>query len=165
MESPTVSFIYSLILFTSLGFQNSNGQSYSLQMYHKFSNEVKEWMTWRHGLDTDGWPVEGSNEYYKALYHHDSARHGRKLADHPSLTFLEGNETVEIPQLGFLFYSMVQVGTPNVTLFVALDTGSDVFWVPCDCQACAPTSAASYGLVCIPFSAFPVKPIRITLMF
>jgi len=136
----------SLILFTFLGFQNSNGQSYSLQMYHKYSHEVKEWMTWRHGLDTDGWPVEGSNEYYKALYHHDSARHGRKLADYASLTFLEGNETINIAQLGYLFYTWVQVGTPNVTLLVALDTGSDLFWVPCDCQACAPTSAASNGL-------------------
>jgi len=117
-----------------------------LQMYHKFSHEVKEWMTWRHGLDTESWPMEGSNGYYKTLYHHDSARHGRKLAAYPSLTFADGNETVELSQLGFLFYTLVQVGTPNVTLLVALDTGSDLFWVPCDCQECAPTSAPSYGL-------------------
>jgi hypothetical protein len=146
MECPTLGFICSLILFTYLGVQNSNGQSYSLQMYHKYSHEVKEWMTWRHELDTDGWPVEGSNEYYKALYHHDSVRRGRKLADYPSLTFLEGNKTIKFAQLGYLFYAWVQVGTPNVTLLVALDTGSDLFWVPCDCRACAPTSAASNGL-------------------
>jgi len=146
MESPTLGFICHILLFIYIGFPYSNGQSYNLQMYHKFSHEVKEWMTWRHGLDTDDWPVEGSNEYYKALCHHDSARHGRKLADYPSLTFLAGNMTNSFSQLGFLFYTMVQVGTPNVTLLVALDTGSDLFWVPCDCQECAPTSAPYYGL-------------------
>jgi hypothetical protein len=57
--------------------------------------------------------------------------------------------------LDSLYYTVVQVGTPNVTLLVALDMGSDLFWVPCDCQQCAPTSAPSYGLVCIAFSASP----------
>jgi len=146
MKSPTLGFICHIFLFVSLGFRYSNGQSYSLRMYHKFSNEVKEWMTLKHGLDADGWPEERSNEYYKALYHHDVARHGRKLANYTSLTFLEGNETANIARLGYLFYTVVQVGTPNVTLLVALDTGSDLFWVPCDCQECAPTSAPSYGL-------------------
>jgi hypothetical protein len=32
----------------------------------------------------------------------------------------------------------VSVGTPNATFLVALDTGSDLFWVPCDCKQCAP---------------------------
>jgi hypothetical protein len=32
---------------------------------------------------------------------------------------------------------------------VALDTGSDLFWVPCDCSRCAPTHGASYASVCI----------------
>jgi hypothetical protein len=32
---------------------------------------------------------------------------------------------------------MVEVGTPNATFLVALDTGSDLFWVPCDCKQCA----------------------------
>lgn len=59
---------------------------------------------------------------------------------------------------------MVQVGTPNVTLLVALDTGSDVFWVPCDCQACAPTSAASYGLNVLYFQLFPFKLTGINLI-
>ncbi|KAK1304570.1 Aspartic proteinase-like protein 1 [Acorus calamus] len=34
---------------------------------------------------------------------------------------------------------MVTLGMPNSTFLVALDTGSDLFWVPCDCQQCAPT--------------------------
>lgn len=46
-----------------------------------------------------------------------------------------------------LYYAVVSLGTPNVTFFVALDTGSNLFWVPCDCTSCAPSSDI-YGLVC-----------------
>lgn len=31
-----------------------------------------------------------------------------------------------------LHYTVVNLGTPNVTVLVALDTGSYLFWVPCD---------------------------------
>lgn len=31
---------------------------------------------------------------------------------------------------------------------VALDTGSDLFWVPCDCSQCAPTEGTTYASVC-----------------
>lgn len=40
---------------------------------------------------------------------------------------------------------MVALGTPNVTFLVALDTGSDLFWVPCDCIKCAPLASPDYG--------------------
>lgn len=30
---------------------------------------------------------------------------------------------------------------------VALDTGSDLFWVPCDCSSCAPTEGTAYASV------------------
>lgn len=36
---------------------------------------------------------------------------------------------------------------------VALDTGSDLFWVPCDCSRCASTNSTSYSSVCA-FSSF-----------
>ncbi|CAN6162690.1 unnamed protein product [Urochloa humidicola] len=39
----------------------------------------------------------------------------------------------------------VSVGTPNATFLVALDTGSDLFWVPCDCKQCAPLSGNATG--------------------
>ena len=45
-----------------------------------------------------------------------------------------------------LHYAVVALGTPNVTFLVALDTGSDLFWVPCDCVKCAPLSSPSYGV-------------------
>jgi hypothetical protein len=45
-----------------------------------------------------------------------------------------------------LHYAVVALGTPNVTFLVALDTGSDLFWVPCDCVKCAPLTSPSYGV-------------------
>eukprot|EP01018_Ginkgo_biloba_P019171 Gb_04156 [translate_table: standard] len=146
MDSPSRNLLFFMIFFTSIGLEYCEGQSFSVKMHHKFSGEVRRWMNWKHGIDTDEWPVEGSKEYYTALYHHDYARHGRSLADYESLSFLPGNETVRISRLGFLHYSFLQLGTPNVTFLVALDTGSDLFWVPCDCEQCAPTSAPSTGL-------------------
>ncbi|KAH9308163.1 hypothetical protein KI387_036074, partial [Taxus chinensis] len=142
-----LNLIWVVVLFTFIGcFQHSNGQFFTLEMHHKFSEQVKSWMNVKHGMDAEDWPVEGSKEYYKALYHHDNVRHGRSLASYQSLTFWEGNETVRFSRLGFLYYTMLQVGTPNVSLIVALDTGSDLFWVPCDCDQCAPTAGVNYGL-------------------
>lgn len=47
-----------------------------------------------------------------------------------------------------LHYTWVDIGTPNVSFLVALDAGSDLLWVPCDCIECAPLSANYYnGLV------------------
>jgi len=45
-----------------------------------------------------------------------------------------------IPLICSLYYAAVALGTPNATFLVALDTGSDLFWVPCDCKQCAPLS-------------------------
>ncbi|RWW34950.1 hypothetical protein BHE74_00029457 [Ensete ventricosum] len=48
-----------------------------------------------------------------------------------------------LPPLGFMDwgfkYAFVKLGAPNVTFLVALDTGSDLFWAPCDCHQCATT--------------------------
>ncbi|KAK7821673.1 aspartyl protease family protein 1, partial [Quercus suber] len=33
-----------------------------------------------------------------------------------------------------LYYANVSVGTPSLSFLVALDTGSGLFWLPCDCQ-------------------------------
>ncbi|XP_058009110.1 aspartyl protease family protein 1 isoform X2 [Hevea brasiliensis] len=36
-----------------------------------------------------------------------------------------------------LYYANVSVGTPGLSFLVALDTGSDLFWLPCDsCRSC-----------------------------
>lgn len=47
----------------------------------------------------------------------------------------------------------IDIGTPKVSFLVALDAGSDLFWVPCDCVQCAPLSSSYYSsLVCNTFS-------------
>ncbi len=39
-----------------------------------------------------------------------------------------------------LQYAVVNIGTPSKAYFVALDTGSDLLWVPCvNCVSCGPT--------------------------
>ncbi|CAN1757715.1 Aspartyl protease family protein 1 [Linum perenne] len=44
-----------------------------------------------------------------------------------------------------LHYANVSVGTPSVSFLVALDTGSDLFWLPCDCQSCVRGLQTSSG--------------------
>lgn len=54
-----------------------------------------------------------------------------------------------------LHYSWIDIGTPSVSFLVALDAGSDLLWVPCNCIQCAPLSASYYSsLVCQPFLTF-----------
>uniref|UniRef100_A0A804MHW3 Peptidase A1 domain-containing protein n=1 Tax=Zea mays TaxID=4577 RepID=A0A804MHW3_MAIZE len=44
-----------------------------------------------------------------------------------------------------LHYALVTVGTPGQTFMVALDTGSDLFWLPCQCDGCTPPATAASG--------------------
>lgn len=37
----------------------------------------------------------------------------------------------------------MEVGTPSSKFLVALDTGSDLFWLPCECKQCAETGNAT----------------------
>lgn len=46
-----------------------------------------------------------------------------------------------------LHYAWLDIGTPNVSFLVALDAGSDLLWVPCDCIQCAPLSGYRGSLV------------------
>ncbi|WOL13411.1 aspartyl protease family protein 1-like isoform X1 [Canna indica] len=108
------------------------------EFHHRFSDRVREWAEAR-TVPGNWWPEKGTAEYYTALAHHDRALRGRSLAggNATELAFADGNATVRISALGFLHYAIVALGTPNVTFLVALDTGSDLFWVPCDCQQCS----------------------------
>lgn len=118
-----------------------NGRVFTFKMHHRFSDSFKNWS----GL-TKTWPEKGSFEYYAALAHRDQMLRGRRLSDaDASLAFSDGNSTFRISSLGFLHYTTVELGTPGVKFMVALDTGSDLFWVPCDCSRCAPTHGASYA--------------------
>ncbi|XP_074576194.1 aspartyl protease family protein 1-like [Curcuma longa] len=112
----------------------------SFELHHKFSARVQEWATSRGDL-----PAKGTAEFYAALAHHDRRHHGRLLSssDNSSAELLAfspyGNVTTQIDSLGFLYYAILEVGTPKQVFLVALDTGSYLFWLPCDCLQCAPS--------------------------
>ncbi|XP_031096443.1 aspartyl protease family protein 1-like [Ipomoea triloba] len=110
--------------------------TFGFDVHHRYSDPVKGI------LDLQGLPEKGSVDYYSAWAARDKHRlsKGRRLADSGDssmLTFEAGNETVRISALGFLHYANVSVGTPPLSFLVALDTGSDLFWVPCGCKNCA----------------------------
>ncbi|KAM4118489.1 hypothetical protein ACB094_02G207200 [Castanea mollissima] len=107
--------------------------SFGFDIHHRFSDPVKQI------LGFEGLPQKGSVEYYVAMTHRDSIMRGRHLAasnnQSPApLTFANGNDTFFLNTLGSLYYANVSVGTPSVSYLVALDTGSDLFWLPCDCN-------------------------------
>ncbi|XP_072993752.1 aspartyl protease family protein 1-like [Typha latifolia] len=109
--------------------------------HHRFSGKMRQWVE-SHDYRGEWWPEEGTAEYYAALARHDRAHHGRFLAagDSSMLTFSDGNLTSRLDDHGLLNYAFVELGTPKKRFRVALDTGSDLFWVPCDCKQCAPNN-------------------------
>ncbi|KAL7126407.1 hypothetical protein ABFS83_14G184900 [Erythranthe nasuta] len=109
--------------------------TFGLDIHHRYSDTVKQF------LNVDGLPPEkGTVDYYTAMVHRDQLFKGRRLAacSTPILTFvgIGGNQTYNMWALGYLHYSIVNVGTPASSFLVALDTNSDLFWVPCDCKTC-----------------------------
>ncbi|GLT74142.1 hypothetical protein SLA2020_459560 [Shorea laevis] len=102
-------------------------------IHHRFSDPVKGI------LGVDDLPPKGSVEYYNAWAKRDRIFHGRRLAeanDQTPVTFLDGNETIRVDAFGYLYYANVTIGTPPLSFIVALDTGSDLFWLPCNCSSC-----------------------------
>ncbi|MBA0770009.1 hypothetical protein Gotri_018691 [Gossypium trilobum] len=143
MSSFTKTIFFLWVLSTKL----SDGRIFTFKMHHLFSEPVKNWSNSTGKLSH--WPAKGSFEYYAVLAHRDRLLRGRKLSGiNATLSFSDGNSTFRISSLGFLHYTTVQLGTPGVKFMVALDTGSDLFWVPCDCTKCAPTEGTTYASVC-----------------
>ncbi|GMI66088.1 hypothetical protein like AT4G35880 [Hibiscus trionum] len=140
------SSLKTIFFFLVLTFNLSYGYDriFTFKMHHLFSEPVKNWSNSTGKLSH--WPAKGSFEYYAVLAHRDRLLRGRKLSDiNATLSFSGGNSTFRISSLGFLHYTTVQLGTPGVKFMVALDTGSDLFWVPCDCTQCAPTEGTTYA--------------------
>lgn len=106
--------------------------TFGFDIHHRFSDPVKGI------LGIDDVPEKGTPEYYAVMSHRDRIFRGRRLAagHHTPLTFAAGNETLRINSLGFLHFANVSVGSPPLWFLVALDTGSDLFWVPCNCTSC-----------------------------
>ncbi|KAJ3691280.1 hypothetical protein LUZ61_020444 [Rhynchospora tenuis] len=138
------------LLFRATIFTVVVGDTFQVDFHHRFSDKVRQW------AESQGLPAlwhpkkapKGSVEYFKELIRHDRAlfsRHDRLLAATDVYNFAASNETINFPSLGFLHYASVTVGTPNQTFLVALTTGSDLFWLPCNCKMCAPLTSPSYG--------------------
>ncbi|GLT82591.1 hypothetical protein SLE2022_009540 [Rubroshorea leprosula] len=116
--------------------------TFGFDIHHRFSHPVKGI------LGVVDLPPTGSLECYNAWAKRDWIFHGRRLAaanDQTPVTFLDGNETHRLDALGFLYYANVTVGTPALSFIVALDTGSDLFWLPCDCSSCVRGLVLSNG--------------------
>ncbi|XP_047334891.1 aspartyl protease family protein 1 [Impatiens glandulifera] len=127
--------LISFILFCSWQWQVSDASgTFGFDFHHRYSDAVKGI------LDLDGLPEKGTIDYYAAMAHRDRFIRGRNLAETASnssnLVFANSNFTHFSPALGFLHYANITVGTPNLWFLVALDTGSDLFWLPCNCTNC-----------------------------
>ncbi|KDP32707.1 hypothetical protein JCGZ_11999 [Jatropha curcas] len=130
-------------------FEGSIGLTFSSKLIHRFSDEAKALWISRNGgnMSSDLWPKKHSFEYFQLLLVNDLKRQRMKLGsqnqllipEHGSQTFFFGNE------LDWLHYTWIDIGTPNVSFLVALDAGSDLLWVPCECIQCAPLSASYYS--------------------
>ncbi|KAL4645574.1 hypothetical protein ACB092_02G243600 [Castanea dentata] len=130
--SSSCTLLVILLLLLGLSGQSCNGLgTFGFDIHHRFSDTVKAI------LGADGLPEKGSVEYYAAMARRDRIIQGRHLAagnNQSPLTFANGNNTLTDPNLAFLYYANVSVGTPSLSFLVALDTGSYLFWLPCDCQ-------------------------------
>ncbi|KVI02927.1 Aspartic peptidase [Cynara cardunculus var. scolymus] len=137
------SFLVFLITFLSIWgnnfIKNCYASVFTLKMHHRFSEPVKKWSESINKLSAGDFPSTGSVEFYSQLADHDRVFRGRGLSDsgEQRLTFSDGNSSLRIKSLGFLHYTTVSLGTPGQKFLVALDTGSDLFWVPCECSRCA----------------------------
>ncbi|MCL7039384.1 hypothetical protein MKW94_030301 [Papaver nudicaule] len=118
-------------------------------MHHRFSDQVKAIM------GVDNLPEKGSLGYYAAVAHRDKVLHGRALAENDDddskwLTLSDGVTYDAAASLGYLHYAIVPLGTPSLSFLVALDTGTNLLWVPCDdCTNCTRNLMTSTGVVCI----------------
>ncbi|KAJ9670802.1 hypothetical protein PVL29_027000 [Vitis rotundifolia] len=119
---------------------------FSARLIHRFSDEVKAYRAARSGV-SGSWPEWRTMEYYKMLGRSDLERQKVMLGSKYQLLFpSEGSKTMSFGNdYGWLHYTWIDIGTPNISFLVALDAGSDLLWIPCDCIQCAPLSASYYG--------------------
>ncbi|KAL8151705.1 hypothetical protein V2J09_021513 [Rumex salicifolius] len=132
---------------------SSSSPSFGFSIHHRFSDPVRSIFPAR---EDERLPEIGTVGYFAAMAQRDRI-HGRRLAssssDSTPLTFDTGNATYRVSSFGYLYYANVSVGTPGLDFLVALDTGSDLFWLPCDCVSCIAGFQTSDGQE-IPFNIY-----------
>lgn len=116
--------------------------TYSSRLIHRYSDEMRALRVSREGHGVDGWPKQGSLSYYRRLIKRDVERQTMNVGSQHQLLFPSaGSKTMSGGNdLGWLHYTWIAIGMPSVSFLVALDTGSDLLWLPCDCVQCAPLS-------------------------
>ncbi|KAH9718532.1 Aspartic proteinase-like protein 1 [Citrus sinensis] len=119
---------------------------FSTKLIHRFSEEVKA-LGVSKNRNATSWPAKKSFEYYQVLLSSDVQK--QKMKTGPQFRMLfpsQGSKTMSLGNdFGWLHYTWIDIGTPNVSFLVALDAGSDLLWIPCDCVRCAPLSASYYN--------------------
>ncbi|XVF36775.1 hypothetical protein REPUB_Repub19eG0087500 [Reevesia pubescens] len=139
-----------LVLSVWLLIGGSAAVTFSSRLIHRFSDEAQVLWRARNGNAGNGvlsWPKRNSLEYLDLLIGNDLKRQRMKLGSQKPLLFpSQGSETLFFGnEFDWLHYTWIDIGTPNVSFLVALDAGSDLLWVPCDCIQCAPLSASYYN--------------------
>ncbi|KAK8466844.1 hypothetical protein PHAVU_008G170200 [Phaseolus vulgaris] len=139
-----------LLLAKGLALEGSVGVTFSSRLVHRFSEEAKVHLASRgNGSVLQSWPKRNSSEYFRLLLRNDVTRQRMRLgSQYETLYPSEGGQTFSFGDaLYWLHYAWIDIGTPNVSFLVALDAGSDMLWVPCDCIECASLSAGNYNVL------------------
>lgn len=144
MASGFLVWVWRMLLMLRIVFVAAGvGDMYSSRLIHRFSDELRAYSGDR------SWPELKSKEYYSMLLSQDFQRLKMKMGHQRQYQLLfpsEGSLTQSFGnELAWLHYTWIDIGTPNVSFLVALDDGSDLLWVPCDCVQCAPLSARYYS--------------------
>ncbi|KAI3441118.1 Peptidase A1 domain-containing protein [Psidium guajava] len=137
------------LLLSCLAVEAAAAVTFSSRLIHRFSDEVRAPRAPGGGVSnaTGPWPEKKTMEYYQLLAAGDFHRQNMKLGTHYQLLFpSEGSKTMSLGNdFGWLHYTWIDVGSPSVSFLVALDAGSDLLWLPCECVQCAPLSASYYS--------------------
>ncbi|XP_057794548.1 aspartic proteinase-like protein 1 [Salvia miltiorrhiza] len=122
---------------------------YSSRLIHRFSDEARGLWRSRAGEEAASWPERKSLGHMRVLLESDLKRQRLKLGAQKQLVVAsQGGDTFNYGNdMGWLHYTWIDIGTPNNSFLVALDTGSDMLWVPCDCVECAPLSLSHYNML------------------
>uniref|UniRef100_A0A0D3H5D3 Peptidase A1 domain-containing protein n=1 Tax=Oryza barthii TaxID=65489 RepID=A0A0D3H5D3_9ORYZ len=131
MRLPVLLPLLLLLLAAAAAVAAAEAATLSARMVHRLSDEGRRR------------PRRGSRDYFRVLVRSNLQRQKRRVGGKYQLLSLSQGGSI-FPSgndLGWLYYTWVDVGTPNTSFLVALDAGSDLFWVPCDCIQCAPLSS------------------------